>query len=234
MITNLMVEDRDIYIHVGLPKTATTYLQKFIFPQIKGINYFSPIHYAMPNYILSIEPDTKPTLISDEYLSSHYFIDIKGNKSGSRFTIAKRLKKLFPNARIILVLRNKEDWLKSLYVQYIKSPYRPTISFEVFREELEKTGATDFEKYVDFLNENFNEVLVLHYEELKSNPRSFIKKICDFMNVEMPSQIETRKTNVRINQRQILFINWVKKRGWSYQNKKRLVDLFLFLTGGKK
>ena len=224
----------NVFIHVGLPKTATTYLQKFVFPQIKGINYFSPAYVSMPNYILSIEADERPILISDEHLSSHYFLDEKGWKCGSRFTIANRLKKLFPDANIIIVIRNKDDWARSLYIQYLKSPYRPNITFDEFKENLEKTGAIDFESYIEFLKENFNDVLVLNYEELKSDPKNFVKKICDFMKVDMPDHIEQRKTNVRLNLTQLSFIRWVKNRTWDNKNKKRIIDLFLFLTGGKK
>ena len=225
-----------IFIHVGLPKTGTTYLQKYVFPKIKNITYVSPLNTSMPNYILSVETDDKPILISDEYLSIHHFIDAKGHLHPSRYTILDNLKKLFPDANIILVLRKKEDWLNSFYVQYLKSVYRPTISFEEFKRKLEENGTLDFEEYIDYLQKNFERVLVLNYEELKENPYQFVKKICDFMDIESlsPAEIERKKTNVRLNERQIAFINWIKNRKIEPPTKKRLIEIFLFLTGGKK
>jgi len=227
---------KDIFIHIGLPKTGTTYLQKYVFPKIKGVNYLSPLQIAMPNYILSVEVDDRPLLISDEYLSTNYFVDSKGHMHGSRYTIAENLKKIFPDASIIIVLREKEQWLKSFYLQYLKSVYRTPISFEKFKKGLKENGTLDFEKYIEYLKENFRRVLVLDYEELRINPHGFIKKICDFMGVETPPlhQIERKRANVRLNDRQISFITWVKNRKIKPENKKRLIELFLFITGGRK
>ncbi len=188
----------------------------------------------MPNYILGVKSNEKPLLISDEYLSAHYFLDAKGYRFGSRYDIANRLKKLFPNANIIIVLRNKDEWVKSFYVQYIKSVSRPNISFDEFKDILYKSGTLDFEQYVKYLREKFTQVLVLHYEELKNNPKEFIRKICEFIGVEMPANIENRKTNIRLSNRQLSFIKWVKNRRIKSEYKKKIIDIFLFLTGGKK
>ena len=105
-----------IILHLGLHKTGTTYLQRRIFNQ-KNINLITNPNYAITNW--HIEPN-KINILSMEALSLSmpHSKEQKRTKC-NREEILDHLKKLFPDAKIILGIRNKQSWLKSCYNEYI-------------------------------------------------------------------------------------------------------------------
>lgn len=125
---------KKIILHVGLHKTASTYLQNIVFPAVQNYQlisrpytqhnkWFNLLQYA-DDSLYDIETHRNVlkaiikgnTIISDEALSGKptRFSHI------NRTTIAKRLSNLFPQASVILFLRNQPDILKSIYNQYVK------------------------------------------------------------------------------------------------------------------
>lgn len=126
-----------IFIHVGLQKTASTYLQNEIFPFIPGLFYlsrpytqeneaFNSLQYAdgtlydgslVRNEIKAIRhaAQAKPILISDELFAGYAFWGF-----ANRATIANRLSEVMPEAEIILFIRNQTELIDSLYNQYVK------------------------------------------------------------------------------------------------------------------
>ncbi len=131
------VKDQKVFIHVGLPKTASTLLQEIVFPALKPVTYVSRPYtqenhalnklqygddsfYAAGelrdeiNNIIELEPGNK-VLISDELLSGAPFYNFI-----NRGLIAKRLATILPDAEVILFLRGQKDIIRSLYNQYVK------------------------------------------------------------------------------------------------------------------
>src|SRR5258706_14314689 len=121
-----MALNYDLYIHVGYPKTGTTFLQNEIFPKLQEVNYIKS---------LLIRPETSRIIRQDEFsfdydqiqnnLERHF---VKGKnvlsnegligdfflcKLVNNKLIADRLKRLFPNAKIIISLRNQYDLMES-------------------------------------------------------------------------------------------------------------------------
>lgn len=132
------MKDRRIFLHVGLQKTASTYLQEIVFPRLDGIAFigrpytqenraFNSLQYAdTALYDESIvreefseierELDTnQPLLISDELFSGYSFYNLI-----NRGFVAERLSHIVPGAEVILFLRNQVDLIMSLYNQYVK------------------------------------------------------------------------------------------------------------------
>jgi hypothetical protein len=131
------MKDKKVFIHVGLPKTASTLLQEIVFPALKPVTYvsrpytqenhaFNKLQYADDslyaadelrdeiNNIIALKPgDT--VLISDELLSGAPFYNFI-----NRGLIAKRLAQVLPHAEVILFLRGQKDIIRSLYNQYVK------------------------------------------------------------------------------------------------------------------
>lgn len=126
---------RQVYIHIGLHKTATTFLQKKIFPKLDNINYlsrpytnlnhaFNKLQYAddtrfcrqeFTQEINQLQSD-KDLLISEEMLSGTPYFNYV-----NRSTIAYRLQDVFPEAKIILFLRGQKDMLLSLHNTWVKA-----------------------------------------------------------------------------------------------------------------
>ena len=128
---------KKVFIHTGLHKTGTTYLQNEIWTQASNYTFisrpytqhnhaFNQLQYAddtlynkdlIKNEISKF--DEIPLLVSDESFSGKpiYFSNI------NRSLITKRINELFPNAEIILFIRDQLDIMKSHYSSYIKMPY---------------------------------------------------------------------------------------------------------------
>jgi hypothetical protein len=207
--------DEQIVIHVGLHKTGTTFLQKEVFPKLGDINYIEEVGLD-----ISLVSD-KLNLISNENLDGGSYRLF--NKAEKRFAIANNLKKLFPDAKIVLCLRNKESWLKSAWKQYVIA-YK-SYSFSEYRETLDP-HFLDHEKYVRHLKGLFREVHVCWFEDLVSNPQDFVKELCFFMKVQVPENIDySKKHNTGITDTQIQFIRLYDKLFPS-----KLMHLLLSLT----
>ncbi len=134
------------YIHVGYPKTATTYLQQEVFPHVPGIAYLGkPLHdkavetafadlrflddvsfrkdecfERLRSYVRSKGGQSDNGLL----LSYEGFVCPKhwGTRLADRSIIAQRLHQVFGEAKIIITLREQISWLGSYYLRHIK-PY---------------------------------------------------------------------------------------------------------------
>ncbi len=185
-----MLEERDdlkVYIHIGLPRTGTTWLQKKVFPKLTDVKLFTKYnttHNRLNPLFCNLKSE-KINLISTESLSG--FTGLMKDKKNmvNRFEKAKILKKIYPNASIILVLRDKNGWTKSMYKRYIHKSYRDFATFNEYKESIDEYDL-DFESYVILLKSLFDDVLVLDFNLLKNDNRRFVKEICDFMDIEVP------------------------------------------------
>lgn len=230
------MENPGIFIHVGLPKTASTYLQKAVFPHLKNITYigrpytqenfaFNSLQYAengiyddsqVKQEIDKIinKVDTKNSiLISDELFSGYPFYNFI-----NRGMIAERLKKLFPDAEIILFLRGQCDLILSLYNQLVKNGwfyndlnktffYSPGKGFSIedwvngnknwninnrYINHQSKFSTEHFRysKLYELYNNLFNNVNVFLYEDLIKYPDSVLKKLVSLLHSEVPQKFE--------------------------------------------
>lgn len=183
----------NLFIHVGLPKTGTTFLQKNVFPYL-DVNYI-PEYTKFGNLdrrILTFAYQAdKPILISDEYL---YGRIISSQQKANNVTILKRLKRLYPNAKIIICFREKKSWLKSIYNQFRKHMSRNVLvkNFDDWYNNYFDDEALNFTNYKNLAKELFDEVLILHYEDLVKDPDNFVKNIADFIGVDMPNYDKSR------------------------------------------
>ena len=119
----------DYFIHIGLPRTATTYLQTQFFPRLKEVKFYGiPFtHFSSHFQQMLFQDDSmydpgalkktiegfrgEKILLSNENFvgQSLYF------NHSNRTRNAMRLKEVMPNAKIIVFLRNQLDLLQSLY-----------------------------------------------------------------------------------------------------------------------
>ncbi len=130
---------KKIYIHVGAPKTATTFFQTKVFNQLDGVrdndkeglqnNAESNKLRALGQKIILNDVDGLSIIelkkhiqdIFDEtteekiLLSEESFLGLWAMGFCNGGNIALLLKKLFPEARILLGIREQYSWLTSLY-----------------------------------------------------------------------------------------------------------------------
>lgn len=161
---------REIFFHVGLGKTASKFLQHKIFPKLKEIYYVKPTQYKRVGHIIDGTNGCK-VLVSREF-------DNQLEEETTKFAA------LYPEARIIIVLRQHDSWMASQYRRYIKNGHSCT--FEEFIDVDNDRGYWRRDKVffmpkLKHLEKLFGrKPLVLFHEDLAAYPVHFIGQIIQF------------------------------------------------------
>ncbi len=192
-------------IHIGYPKAMSSWLQKFLFQPEQGfINILDSLRTTIsvidPSPFTFDESASKafieetlhntpnhPQLVpvcSAEALVGNYYCGGFNAKQN-----ADRLKQLFPEAKILLIVREQRSLMRSLYktmvvwgmphsIKRLLSPQNtslaPQFHLDFFRFDLVAT-------YYQTLFGRKN-VLVLPYEAFLENPQGFVQKILAHAN----------------------------------------------------
>ena len=187
-------------IHIGLPRTASTYLQSELFPKIEGFEFYGVEQcyysqgfqkllyqdeslYKPENLRALIGGSDKNVFLSNELFSGHTL----GMNAGNRTQIAKRLKQAFPEAEIIVLLRNQVSILESLYSMAVYSGYHkrpeqflhwgsddPRYNPYEINEHLESFLYTAL---LSTYKELFPKVHIFLFEDFVKNPANFFEHI---------------------------------------------------------
>lgn len=130
---------KKIIIHIGFPKTGTSFLQLHLFPNLNDVYLlptrdnpmgdlmYSQMYHAqnpllldlntikekIDTYIAKIKEQT--IIISNENLVGCEYENFNDNKY-----ISEILKYVFPNAKILLVFRRQDKYLNDLYLQMLR------------------------------------------------------------------------------------------------------------------
>lgn len=210
-----MFESLKVYIHVGLPKTATTTLQNHFLTLMDNFNL---IGQPLSNQNLSIQEiihtitDCESIEYDESQLAKKISNHITQNKlilseesfsigssllgRVSRLEITRRLKRLFPNAKILLTLREQKSIIKSFYLQKRKVDINFNQSFnqwfEYNKSIMYKQNIFNYffyDKTIKMYEDEFGKenIKILLFEEFLSNQKKYFENIYDFL--------ETRNCN---------------------------------------
>jgi len=248
-----------IYIHLGYPKTGSTYMQNYIFNNLTNVNFigidnkFDKDLYLVRKSIIQddntkfnkkisfLRKIIKKKIKKDSiniYSDEHFLIP---TSTGYKRNI-KRIKKLFlefkRNINIIIFTRKHSDLILSLYQQtnLVKKLLKIS-SFNEFLEKIKKKKLNNNDKI--FLNHfNFLETKKIIKKELTKKI-----KIYDFDNLKENklifikkflkyNEFEIKKINIHsINKKLIIDKNIMNKHLISkLQNKKTIIFLSRILN----
>lgn len=203
-------------IHIGYHKTGSTFLQNTIFP------FVSADYVALPDDLLdgvqqpseTFRPDVfraaieayvtprlerdqeeaRPLLLSNEALSGHPH----GWTSIDPFETARNLHAAFPDARIIVVVRNQIDYLLSIYGFRVAVKGYEHRGLEQFLREEGELGLfakLEYDQLVMHYIQLFgrDNVLVLPLELLKHHADDFLLRLSSFTQLILPMAIDSRR-----------------------------------------
>ncbi|MBW4618441.1 MAG: sulfotransferase domain-containing protein [Cyanosarcina radialis HA8281-LM2] len=203
-----------VLIHIGYHKTASTFLQELIF---NNSAYGFDILGSRPDYfekIILVNPFTfEPTsvrqffqagilkawrnslipTISEEALSGNIYQGEYNNKN-----IAERLAIMFPEGRILIVIRRQLDTIVSIYKHRVRSNL--TVSIQDYLKQYEARSGfnplfrfeyLEYHWLIEYYQKLFGQekVLVLPYESLKVNKSDFLSKISSFTGTKIPPDV---------------------------------------------
>lgn len=188
-----------VFVHIGYPKTGTTWFQNKFFPLVENCNYVKcniSITKIVKPYALSFNPKE----IRDYFLSKYgdnIIISIEGligtlHNFGLNGYLTKehavRIKEIFPEAIIIVFLRCQQDIIASSYYQYISGG--GTYSLKTYlnhKLHVELPGITlfsyEFFEYHHTINLYYNlfptkNINIYLFEEFQENIKLFITMFC--------------------------------------------------------
>jgi hypothetical protein len=175
-------------IHTGYPKTATTWFIKHFYPKVKNASviYYDDISFDITEgkEHFNIKNDKPQNAKELQIIMTHIFSGlVNGNWAHGNYRLffLKHLKNLFPDAHIVVFIRNQLDFITSLYSSYLKRGCTFKID-KLFTTELTNSGNTvhfeflNYFKFIQLYREQFGEdhVHVFVYEELLENNKTFL------------------------------------------------------------
>jgi len=213
-----------------VPKTGTTALQHNFFMRCPGIRYVGKPQSVVSEPAIAlvraiaaldqadwasglaaqtaraaqlVETSQYPIVISDEELSAGALLG-----KVDRRTIAERLKALFPDATIVLVIRNQLTALPSLYSYAMTMPGVPRISFAAWLEQLRGAGPLsrglqlfEYAELAEIYTRLFGRdgVVILLYEEFRDHYERFIARLAECVGIDTATALSL--PNTRMNSR---------------------------------
>jgi len=219
-----------------MPRTASTYLQQEFFPKVNGFKFygvgitqysdaFQRLMYQDDSLFDegSFEETAAEIRSQNAILSNELFVGQSLYlNSTNRSRTARRLKKFFPEAEIVLLVRNQVSLLQSLYAigvysghtctpeEFIRfsdsastahDPLYPTFA------EAENTESYKFTYLIELYKACFSTVHVLLFEDFKVDPAAFAERLCDMLEIEkLAITAPDKKVNESLSQRQIKLI----------------------------
>jgi len=200
----------NFFFHIGLHKTASTYLQRVVFPTWPGIIY---LRHRNIEYFLRLSPAEK-YLISCEGLSGATFANLD-----ERLKCIARLAEMFPGANTIIGFRPHGGFVASLYSQYLR--YGGSKAFDSF---FSSSGPQDhliwrredlcFRALIEGLESSFGKPpFVFQMSELRSNREKLLADLAAFLGTAPPPPMarEDRAQNTSLGA-------W---QGWLLRNINR-------------
>jgi hypothetical protein len=204
MGNDIYIMDKEVYFHVGLGKTASTFLQEQVFP------YFTDIEYIHRNYryqkvdeVIS-KSEQKKIFVSREF-------DQQFEEEVVKFS------KHHPDTTAIIVFRRQGPWIASQYRRFFKNGHmEPFPQFFDLKKDSGRFKKHDlhYQNYLRIIEENFTKKpLVLFYEDLRKDPLGFIDTIAQTMGVSYNiTDINLKPRHSSYSEKQLQFLKVVGEK----------------------
>lgn len=206
------------FLHIGLHKTASTWLQQVVFDRHPGLRVFHPATRYKNSHTVVERIYRDPTGLFDrerwwlEFERETEGLDVSGRKVGISYeslagdmihardmmTVAKRCKSLFGPVKVILVLRHPVDYVSSMYQQYVQQGGELTLRQLVQDVNLPGRDIAHKLNYHELLRQQRavygdENLLVLPFELMRDDRSDFLRRIWEFIGVEEPVGVDMSK-----------------------------------------
>lgn len=172
---------KDIIFHIGMPRTATTFLQQQIFSNIDNIMLYPklPPKNKIQKY--------NKVLISNEMLCM----------MPRRYRILNYIKNEYPNAKIIMCIRKYNEVLNNLYNHLV------TYGLPDTKKQWKQTQPNTMKDYTNYVKQTFPTHLIYQYTDFLKDQHKTIKQICKFINEPIPKYTNKIINSVTKNKQEI-------------------------------
>lgn len=193
------MSDKEIYFHVGLGKTGSTYLQTRLFPKLRGIRYIPPQHYRASKRIIRSSTHTK-FLVSREF-DRQLLRELDWFLSD------------FPETRIIIVFRRHDEWIASHYRRYVKNGWSGR--FDQFIDLQQDSGLwklkeLTFGVMIDGIKKRASKSLMLIHDDLENRHDAFFQQIRKFTGTTLHKEkVSLSKVHTSFSDKQLITLRKV-------------------------
>lgn len=194
----------EIFFHIGVERTGTKYVQGKVFPFFKNLHYINKDKYKHYQKII------------DKQAHSKYLVSFELNLSPQFEREIKKFSKLYPDTKVIMVMRKQHSWIASHYKRIVKNGRNLTFDqFLDMKNDESVYNRSDLLYYnkLILLNKYFHQKpLILFYEELTKKPFNFIDKVAQYTNVTYnESDIDLNKKHTSYSLKQLKAIQKTMK-----------------------
>ncbi|MCH4551248.1 hypothetical protein [Aestuariibaculum lutulentum] len=231
-------------IHIGYPKTASTFLQKHIYTQLryhKFIGHKEFVESGMFDMLWKIERSIDYEKITRYLKGRAYFIsfeEITGPSLQGAIIMDEmplRLKKaLNEDVKVLITIRRQDDLIKSIYLQYLHLGgtlrLKKVVNNPNFGQSRIDVNAYNFyETYKNYCRQFGPEnVRVIPYELLKYDKLVFKDLLEDFFECESFNFEISKDENRSIKGSQINFLRFVNNFLSSWVSEKYIFPSKIF------
>jgi len=212
-----------LYLHIGLHKTGTTFLQQELFPKWKGIRY---LQEDKLEYLTRMN-------VEDVYLLSREGLSGKNwMHADERSTCIRNLSTMLPEARIILSFRKHSGYIVSSYTQYLQQggylPFEEYFDMDHNRGFMKKEDFL-FRRKIEDVQKYFDDMpFVILHEDILRDLDGLIKRIQGFIGGEAPDihSINRRSHNKSVGYYPAMALRRLNKVSKSELNPDGRYDLY--------
>ena len=229
----------DVAFHIGYHKTASSWLQQVYFPAHPEIEMIADsvapwddplLRCLIATSDLKFNSQTCSDLLRERIVSSEKRVGSKcvslvsaERLSGypmsggyDSFRIAERIHSVAPEAKIIIVVREQTRMISSVYKQMVSEGYPGRFS-DMLHSSNWKTAGFDpgFYEYDTIINRYHSlfgkhNVLILPYELMRADSSEFMRRFCNFLEVdafELPQ--EKKVVNISLSARYLNLVRYM-------------------------
>ena len=194
-----MISVSEVYIHLGLPRTGSTFLQRNVFPKL-DLHYVSKPGTVSGGKFIDVRGKEGKFLFSNENWSGWLYKET----SNERYAMLQWFKERYPDAHIMLCTRDTDAWLKSIKNNQWKK--EPNYDLEQYDRQM-----LDTDTYVKTINTLFKGNLIFDYDEFKKDNKAMVGKMCKWLDVPLPSDISYKIVNQSWSKQQVQLAHFIKK-----------------------
>ncbi len=212
------------FIHVGPPRTGTTWLHEVLIghcglPKFKETHFFEAEYRRGADWYLSLFQNPDRALPIGEIAPTYF----------SNRVVRERIKEHIPDCKIILTFRDPAERLYSLYRLARKKRQPVPETFDGYWRAIVDSGSevATYATQLRAWQRTFGEenLLVLFYDDLVADRQTYLNRICDFIGIPRVSLAQSpvgdshvfdapgaAKPN-SLSRRIVVAIDWIAKHG---------------------
>ena len=180
---------RDVFFHIGLYKTATTWFQRHLFPSLPGIRLIRTKRIDEIAAQLQAYAGLDDTVIVSEEALSETITEKRkpGHSAGKLARNLELIGALAPERGIIIAFREHASWLTAAYGQRAKK--NAGLTHERYVGAFSAEDLSWCTK-LDLIEQSCPRVFPLLYEELLREPKALTEELCRFIGKGVPADLD--------------------------------------------